>query len=216
LLESKGRVLNSEEVDMKKSEVLIMPRRKFIASASFLAIGGQFFGMSSLLSQSAQAPQELKKELAPEELEIVERSIMAKDLKSYFIKGYSCAESLLMVSLKFLGKPEELVWLASGFGGGLYHKDLCGFLTSGVMAIGLSSGMLKKERLEGKEHCQQKLNQYWEWWISMAPLHCSEIRKEETSSEEDTDYRVCQRLGQLAAVKIEELIRPAKAATFAS
>jgi len=192
---------------MKKPEVLIMPRREFIASASFLALGGQLFGMSPFSSQSAQAPQELREELTPEELKIVEGSIMAKELKSYFGEGYSCAESLLMVSLKFLGKPEELVWLASGFGGGLYHKDLCGFLTSGVMAIGLSSGMLEKERAEGKEHCKQNVKQYWKWWTSIAPVHCSEIRKEGTSS------KVCRRLGQLASVKIEELIKPAKAAT---
>jgi len=205
--------LKSEEVDMKKPEVLVLPRREFIASASFLVLGAQLFGMSPLSLQSAQVTQELKEELTPEELKFVERSIMAKDLKSYFGKGYSCAESLLMVSLKFLGKPEELVWLASGFGGGLYHKDLCGFLTSGVMAIGLSSGMLKKERIEAKEHCKQTVKQYWKWWTSMAPLHCSEIRKEETSSKEDTGYKVCQRLGQLASVKIEELIKPAKAVT---
>ncbi|NIM57489.1 MAG: hypothetical protein GTO16_00900 [Candidatus Aminicenantes bacterium] len=196
---------------MKKSEILIMPRREFIASASFLAIGGQLFGMSSLSFQSEQAPPELKEELTPEELKIVEKSVIAKNLKNYFIKGYSCAESLLLVSLRFLGKPEELVWVASGFGGGLYQKDLCGFLTSGVMAIGLSSGMLKKQRLEGKEHCKQNLKQYWQYWTSMAPLHCSEIRKEDATSKGDPEYKVCRRLGQLAAVKIEELIKPAKA-----
>ena len=202
---------------MKKSEVLVMPRREFITSVSFLAIGGQLFGISPFSSQSAQAPHELREELTPEELKIVEKSIMAKDLKNNFGEGYSCAESLLMVSLRFLGKPEELVWIASGFGGGLYHKDLCGFLTSGVMAIGLSSGMLKKERLEGKEHCQQNVKQYWSWWTSAAPIHCSEIRKEDTSSKESasskesTGYKVCRRLGQLASVKIEELIKPAKA-----
>ena len=195
---------------MKKSDVLIMPRREFIASASFLVLGARLSGMSPLSMQSAQVAQELKEELTPEELMIVEKSVMARDLKSYFGKGYSCAESLLMVSLKFLEKPEELVWIASGFGGGLYHKDLCGFLTSGVMAIGLSAGMLKKERAEGKEHCKQKVKQYWKWWTSMAPLHCSEIKKEGMSS------KVCRRLGQLAAVKIEELIKPAKAANFAS
>ena len=204
---------------MKKSEVLIMPRREFIASASFLFLGERLLSMSPFSSQSAQAPQELKKELTPEELKTVEKSIMAKDLENYFVKGYSCAESLLTVSLKFLGKPEELVWIASGFGGGLYHKELCGFLTSGVMAIGLSSGMLKKERLEGKEHCQQNVKQYWSWWTSAAPIHCSEIRKEDTSSKESasskesTGYKVCRRLGQLASVKIEELIKPAKAAS---
>lgn len=195
---------------MKKSDVLIMPRREFIASASFLVLGGRLFGMSPLSLQSAQVAQELKEELTPEELKIVERSVMAMDLKNYFHKGYSCAESLLMVSLRFLEKPEDLVWLASGFGGGLYHKDLCGFLTSGIMAIGLSAGMLKKERTEAKEHCKQKVKEYWKWWTSMAPLHCSEIKKEGTSS------KVCRRLGQLAAVKIEELIKPAKAATSAS
>ena len=205
--------MKSQEVDMKKPEVLKMPRREFIASASFLALGGQLFGMSPLSLQSAPVTQELKEELTPEELKIVERSIMAKDLKNYFHEGYSCSESLLMVSLRFLGKPEELVWLASGFGGGLYHKDLCGFLTSGVMAVGLSSGMLKKERAEGKEHCKQNVKQYWKWWTSIAPVHCSEIRKEETSSKEDTGYKVCQRLGQLASAKIEELIKPVEATT---
>jgi hypothetical protein len=192
---------------MKKSEVLVMPRREFIASASFLVLGTRLFSMSPLSLQSAQATQEFKEELTPEELKFVESSVMAKELKNYFGEGYSCAESLLMVSLRFLEKPEDLVWLASGFGGGLYHKDLCGFLTSGVMAIGLSAGMLKKERAEGKEHCKQKVKEYWKWWASLAPLHCSEIRKEGTSS------KVCRRLGQLAAVKIEELIKPAKAAS---
>jgi hypothetical protein len=201
---------------MKNSEDLIMPRREFIASASFLALGGQLFGMSPFSSQSAQEPPELKEELTPEELKTVEQSIMAKDLKNYFAKGYSCAESLLTVSLKFLEKPEEMVWIASGFVGGMYHKGLCGFLTSGIMAIGLSSGMLKKERIEAKEHCKQNVNQYWNWWTSAAPIHCSEIRKEDKNSEEDKGYKVCQRLGQLAAVKIEELIKPAKAAAFAA
>jgi hypothetical protein len=190
---------------MKKPDVLIIPRREFIASASFLVLGARLFGMSPFSSQSAQAAQELKEELTPEEIKIVERSMMAKDLESYFHEGYSCAESLLLVSLRFLGKPEELVWLASGFGGGLYHKDLCGFLTSGVMAVGLSAGMLKKERAEAKEYCKQKVNEYWKWWTSMAPLDCSEIRKEGTSS------KVCRRLGQLASAEIEELIKPAKA-----
>jgi hypothetical protein len=87
------------------------------------------------------------------------------------------------------------------------------------MAIGLSSGMLKKERIEAKEHCKQTVKQYWKWWTSMAPLHCSEIRREDTSSKkstsskESTGYKVCQCLGQLASVKIEELIKPAKTVT---
>lgn len=195
---------------MKKSDALIMPRREFIASASLLVLGERLTGMSPFSSPLfAQATLELKEELTAEELKIVEGSIMAQDLKNYFGKGYSCAESLLMVSSKFLEKPEDLAWLACGFGGGLYNKDLCGFLTSGVMAIGLSAGMLKKERKQKKETCKQLVKQYWMWWTSIAPLHCSEIKKEDTSSKKGTTYKACIRIGRLASAKIEELIKSA-------
>ena len=71
------------------------------------------------------------------------------------------------------------------------------------MAIGIYSGDLKLERKAAKEICGQKGREFWQWWISEAPLHCAEIR------EGRTDFKVCRRLGKLAAAKIEELIRPA-------
>lgn len=171
-----------------------------MASVPTLLIGSRLWAIDPYIIQSPQTVPELKEELTPEELKWVEKSLMAKDLKKYFGKGYSCAESLWMVSLRYLKKPEDLVWIASGFGGGMYHKDLCGFLTAGIMAIGLKAGMLEKERKEAKEDVKQAVKQYWKWWISLAPLHCSEIRKEGTSSS------VCRRLGQLAAAKTEELL----------
>jgi hypothetical protein len=129
---------------------------------------------------------------------------MAKDIPNYFGEGYSCAESLFMVSLRYLKKPEELVWAAAGFGGGMYHKDLCGFLTAGIMAIGLSSGMLDKGRKEAKDHCGMQVKEYWKWWRSISPLRCADIRTEGTSSS------VCRRLGQIAAAKTEDLIKQVK------
>ena len=99
-------------------------------------------------------------------------------------------------------KSEDLIWFAAAFGGGLNNRDLCGFLTAGEMAIGIHSGDLKMERKAAKDICGQKSREYWKWWTSMAPLHCSEIR------EGRTDSKVCQRLGKLAAAKIESLIRP--------
>ena len=93
--------------------------------------------------------------------------------------------------------------MAGAFGGGLNHKDLCGFLTSGEMAIGIYSGEQKLERKAAKEICGRKSREFWQWWISEAPLHCAEIL------EGRTDRKVCRRLGQLAAAKIEELIKPA-------
>jgi hypothetical protein len=106
-----------------------------------------------------------------------------------------------VVALRFLKKPEDTAWAASGFGGGLGHKDLCGFLTAGVMAIGVHAGTLPLERKAAKEACGRKVKEYWEWWAAAAPLHCGEIR------EGRTGYKVCERLGRLAAAKLEQLLR---------
>lgn len=185
---------------MEKNHNLKLSRRGFLNCASGFMLGSCLLDFTPLRLYEELSIQELKEELTPEEQKLVEKSTMAQDLKGFFGKGYSCAESLFMVSLRFLKKPEELVWISSGFGGGLYHKDLCGFLTSGIMAIGLRVGTLEKERKEKKEYGKNLVNQYWSWWESQAPLRCSEIRKEGTSS------KVCACLGCLAAAKLEELL----------
>ena len=188
---------------MKTLENLKLSRRTFVTSISGILAGYPLFGAPSFSSRSIQETQNLLEELTSEEQEWVENSSMAKDLETLFGKGYSCAESLLMVSLKYLDKPEELVWAAAGFGGGMTQKDLCGFLTAGIMGIGLAAGKLKLERKEAKKYSSQLVKEYWKWWKSVAPLKCSDIRTPGTSS------KVCARLGKLAAAKIEELINRA-------
>jgi len=194
-------IFDKKEVFMKKPEALFMPRREFVASLPFLMFGSRLISEPGVVRPFSRAFQELKEELTPMELKLVENSVLAQDLKNYFHNGYSCAESILMVSLKFLKKSKKLVWIASGFGGGMQNKDLCGFLPGGIMAIGLSSGKLNMGREAAKEICEQKVKEYWQWWTSTAPLHCSEIRTENRTG------RVCLRLGQLASVKLEELIK---------
>jgi hypothetical protein len=132
---------------------------------------------------------------------MVNNSTMARDMDNYWLKGYSCAECELMVVLRFMRKPEDLVWAAAGFGGGMGHQDICGFLTAGIMAIGLHAGSLKIDKKEAKALCSQKLNEYWNWWTSTAPLHCREIR------EGRKDHNVCQRLGKLASAQLESLLK---------
>jgi hypothetical protein len=189
---------------MEKKNQLEIPRRVFVTSIPGILLGAGFTSKSVYPFGDIQAKPELREELTPEELKWVEKSSMARDLENYFGEGYSCAESLFMVSLRFLKKPEELVWVAAGFGGGMYHKNLCGFLTAGIMAIGFSSGMLNKERREAKDHCGMQVKEFWKWWQSVSPLCCADIRTEGTSSS------VCRRLGQIAAAKTEELIKTVK------
>jgi hypothetical protein len=107
----------------------------------------------------------------------------------------------MAVAMRYLKKPEDLIWVAAAFGGGLNNKDLCGFLTSGEMAIGIYSGGLKMDRKGAKEICTAKAREFWQWWLSQAPLHCAEILEGRTSK------KVCVRLGKLASAKLEELIK---------
>jgi hypothetical protein len=189
---------------LEDKDRLDIPRRVFVSSIPGILLGAGLLSKSAYPFGDIQVKTELKEVLTPEEMKWVENSSMAKDLPNYFGEGYSCAESLFTVSLRFLKKSEELVWVAAGFGGGMYHKDLCGFLTAGIMAIGLSSGMLNKERQEAKDHCGEQVKEYWKWWQSKSPLRCADIRTEGTSSS------ICRRLGQIAAAKTEDLIKIAK------
>ena len=175
-----------------------MPRRTFIASSMLL--GNTLFGVSLDLGAKIQAARKAKETLSYDEKKWIGDSTLAQDLGKYFGHDFSCAESLLMVSLRFLGKPEEWVWAAAGFGGGMYNRDLCGFLTGGIMALGFASGMLKMPRKEAKEYCGDLVEKYWDWWGLQAPYRCAQIREGQTT------YAVCMNQGLLSAAKINELL----------
>jgi hypothetical protein len=186
---------------MNKTEAVRMLRREFLASSSSLLLSAASLKGAVLPFQASPKGLDLSEKLNPAELEMVNNSIMAKDMDNFWHKGYSCAETGLMVALRFLKRPEDLVWVAGGFGGGMMHQDLCGFLTAGVMAIGLYAGSLQVEEKQAKGRCGQKVNEYWSWWAATAPLHCREIR------EGHKDFEVCHRLGKLAFTKLENLLK---------
>ena len=106
-----------------------------------------------------------------------------------------------MLALNYLDLPQKLVWAAGGFGGGLYHRDLCGYLTGGIMGIGFACSKLKIERKRAKKILGEAVKKYWAWWKTEAPLRCLEIRKPKS------DKNICVRLGYIAAAKVEELIK---------
>jgi len=190
---------------MNKSIFIALPRRDFLRSTPALILGSSLKSYAQTQATASQTFPNLPEELSPQEQKKVEKSVLAKDLKSFFGEGYNCAESMLMVGLRYLKKPEELVWIAGGFGRGMFHRDVCGIVTGGIMTLGLAAGQPKKERKEAQELVKQKVRLFWAWWMSQAPLHCTEIRKE------GTKFETCLRLGLLAAAKIEELICAGKA-----
>jgi hypothetical protein len=196
-----------KEKHMQKLKSGSLSRRKFIATASGLMVGNAFLALASPLRLDSQVTQKAEGDLSAEDLEWIKKSSMAKELNKYFGQGYSCAESAVMVSLGFLDMSEEFVWAAAGFGGGLYHKDLCGFLTGGIMGIGFASSLLERPRREAKKFCGDLVKEYWKWWESRFPLHCSEIRTQ------GKDSQVCLNLGLLSMAKIEELIKVVKNST---
>ena len=187
--------------NMKGIERVKMHRRKFLLTSSFLLSATAVLETSSLLAQTTPKGPDLLEALTPEELAQVKKSIMSEDMLNFWGKGYSCAETGLMVALRFMKKPENLVWAAAGFGGGMGQKDLCGFLTSGIIAIGLHAGDLDMEKRDAKTHCGRTVREYWTWWVETAPLHCSEIR------EGHQGFNVCARIGRLAAAKLESLFK---------
>jgi hypothetical protein len=184
---------------MTETKSVKVHRRAFLTSAPLLILGAGAMNSFPFESQGTPKGSGISEKLSSAELEIVNGSVMSKDMDNYWGK-YSCAETGLMVALRFMKKPEDLVWTAAGFGGGMGQGDLCGFLTAGIMAIGFHAGTLKAAKNTAKTACGQKVEAYWTWWKSMAPLRCSEIR------EGHQGFEVCERLGKLAAAKVETLI----------
>lgn len=176
--------------------ITILDRRQFVASSSLLLLGaGCLDAFQATPRPAAQAP-DLRAELTPAETELVNQSAMARDVENLSGQDYNCAETSLAVGLRFLKKPEDLVWTAAGFGAGLFNTDLCGHLTGSVMAIGIWAGAQGLDRKEAKVLSRERTREFWNWWRSTAPLHCSEIRP----------AKACDRLGKLAAAELDRLI----------
>ena len=187
---------------MNKRIDLKVTRRAFMVSTSSLLACYPLLGASAIFPMNEQK-QDMQAEMTPEEIKKINQSGIAGHVKDFFndSSDYSCAESMLLAFLRYHKKPEKLVWTAAGFGGGLGQRDLCGFLTGGIMSIGLAAGDLKLERKEAKTWCENKVKAYWEWWHTETPLHCKDILKLAAGRD------VCTRLGLLAAVKLEELLK---------
>ncbi len=116
-------------------------------------------------------------------------------------KGFSCAETIFLSILKYFDKPEELVCIATGFGGGIKMKDLCGYYTGGVMGIGLYCDREKGDDKETGAKCSKLVKEYTKWWQSHYPLHCRNIKPEGTSGD------ICKEVGNEAVYYLDALFK---------
>jgi hypothetical protein len=187
---------------MKKNDVSGLTRRRFFHALSPLAagcLGVPCFGKRL----TAQDKPGFWSEFSPEEQSGVDSSVMAQDLTNFAGHGYGCAECSLGVGLNYLGEPQERLGVAGVFSGGFSQGDLCGFLTGAMMSIGIAARKLHEDRTAMREFSRPLAKEYWEWWESRGPLHCSDLREMYDGSDQFL------RMGQRAMVKLEELIAPA-------
>ena len=172
-------------------------RRNFLGTIAGLAAAVGLKGaIDSPLDKSPL--KSLYDPLTPEEEKVINSSPMVKEILN--VKGYNCAESILLAALKYLKKPEELLHSAAAFGGGMGHYDLCGLLTGGFMALGITANTYHKDRKKMKILLGKMTKEYWKWWESWAPLHCYQLRPK---YDKDGYLNMKKR----TAAKIEELIK---------
>jgi len=171
---------------------------------SGLVIGSGFLRDKLLVQEPQKQKHFFRDPFSPQEFEDVKQSVMAGDMENYLGKGYSCAGMILLVSLRYLGKPEEWVHAAAAFGGGMGRGDLCGLLSGGMMAIGFASGMLNPDDLKALHRdAREWSNIYWDWWQQWGPVHCRTLKNQYKGPDEFL------RMGKRVAVKIESLTKPA-------
>lgn len=177
-------------------------RRQFVGSVCPFVLGGLSLPLVPLVSGQQDRPG-FWDEFAPAEREAVEGSIMAQSVPGYIGQGYGCAEICLAAAVDYLGEPSEWVNAAAVFSGGLGQRDLCGFLTGGMMAVGVAAGKLHEERTAKRDFARPRGQEYWDWWVSRGPIHCSELRALYDGSEQ------FMRMAQRVTAKVEQLIAPA-------
>lgn len=89
-----------------------------------------------------------------------ERIQIAQEIaKNYFRQGLNCSECVLRtyMDLYETGMPDEILCMATGFGGGVGHtKNMCGAISGAVMSLGLSKG--RKDPFGPKEEMGERIS----------------------------------------------------------
>jgi C_GCAxxG_C_C family probable redox protein len=128
-----------------------------------------------------------------------------KALENFDI-GFNCAESVFLAATveKSLGLGEDAVKLASAFGGGLGHKELCGAAAGAAMAIGAVHGRTKADQDRGpsKNAVTEYIKEFKE---KLETTKCEELTSSfEFNSNERREH--CRMIVKVAAELLENKI----------
>jgi len=190
-----------------KEHSTFISRRKFLARASLITIGGSLFGTGTADAWPVQISKEEKKlwdEFSADEKNRILNSKMARIAME--IEGGSCAEKVLLTTIRYFRKPDRFVSFASSFGGGLRKGDLCGMLTGGFMSIGFASERLIRRDEENRVlWVKEKTDEFWEWWLKRAPRHCNELRPCYANEDRAVYSANFNRMLQRVALRLEEM-----------
>jgi hypothetical protein len=157
--------------------------------------------MDTLEAQEQEAPKlGFSQPFTEEEEAAVAASPIAQIIAGLNGQGHPCSEMMLLAALRRFDLPEEHLDAAAVFGGGVGKRDLCGFLTGGLMAIGIAAGAEYADRQQLHTVGRRASNTYWDWWLTRGDLHCmGPLTTHETPEE-------FVRMAQRSAMKLEEVL----------
>ena len=127
-----------------------------------------------------------------------------KDAVAFHADGYNCCQCVLKACKKYYPELDDnmLARIASGFGGGVCCGEICGAVTGGVMAIGLSNEFMEGDRetvLESKKKIKALIQSYnQDFKNNFDSLLCSDLKGGKFSCDELIAY------GALSAEKMIE------------
>jgi hypothetical protein len=176
-------------------------RRHFIKTLPIAAL--TYPSLSCSRTTKAYYEKGLWEDFTESEKKHIADSPMAKGIIKWHKKRYSCAEAIYFSALEYLEKPLEYGAAALGYGGGMAKEDLCGFLTGGYMAIGVSSQTLHPNHDDAYKYNEKLCLQFWDWFEKRAPVHCVDLLKYYSDEQFNT-------MAIRVAIQVEQLITPAR------
>lgn len=90
-------------------------------------------------------------------------SIKTEKAKQLFSDGYNCAQSVSAVFAEDYGiKPDNIMKISCGFGGGMRNAEVCGAVTGAIMVIGMKYGTGVGFSAEARAECYRKTKEFTE------------------------------------------------------